>query len=34
MMAIIYIGVSLVVALGAACFILSILLLIKIFQNF
>ena len=33
MMAMIYIGVGLVIALGVVCLILSVLLLIKIFQN-
>ena len=34
MIAIIYIGVGLVLTLGVVCFVLSTLLLIKIFQNF
>ena len=33
MMTMIYIGVGLVIALGVVCLILSVLLLIKIFQN-
>lgn len=33
MMAIIYIGVGILIALGVACLVLSIMLLIKMFQS-